>query len=159
MSDPARAYRESAVRGASSVGLIVILYEEVIRSMRKAQRALASGAIEERTRSLNHALAVVGHLQGVLDFEKGGQVARDLSVFYGSMRSSILDANVRANAQIMESVVTEFSKIKQAWQIVDREMSGQPAEPQNDDAGLVPALAAAGSSDNRSATERNSSSR
>ncbi len=159
MSDPARAYRESAVRGASPVGLIVILYEEVIRSMRKAQRALASGAIEERTRSLNHALAVVGHLQGVLDFEKGGQVARDLSTFYGLMRSSILDANVRADSQLMESVVTEFSKIKQAWQIVDRDISGQPAEPGNEAAELVPALAAAGNLNARRTAERSRGAR
>jgi flagellar secretion chaperone FliS len=159
MSDPARAYRESAVRGASPVGLIVILYEEVIRSMRKAQRALASGDIEERTRSLSHALAVVGHLQAVLDFEKGGQVARDLSTFYGMMRSSILDANVRADSQIMESVVTEFSKIKQAWQSVDREITGQPAEAGNELAELVPALASATGLDSRGAAERSRSAR
>jgi flagellar secretion chaperone FliS len=159
MSDPARAYRESAVRGASPVGLIVILYEEIIRSMRKAQRALIGADIEERTRSLNHALAVIGHLQGVLDFEKGGQVARDLSAFYSLMRSSILDANVRADAQIMESIVTEFSKIKQAWQIVDREISGQPAEPRDDLAELIPALASAAGRNAPGAAERSRSAR
>jgi flagellar secretion chaperone FliS len=159
MSDPARAYRESAVRGASPVGLIVILYEEIIRSMRKAQRALISADIEERTRSLNHALAVVGHLQGVLDFEKGGQVARDLSAFYGLMRSSILDANARADTQTMESVVAEFSKVKQAWQIVDREISGQPAEPPHELAELVPALASAAGRNTPGAAERSRSAR
>ncbi|MGA7963911.1 MAG: flagellar export chaperone FliS, partial [Candidatus Acidiferrales bacterium] len=143
MRDAARAYRESAVRGASPVGLIVILYEEVIRSMRKAQRALASGNIEERTHSLSHAIAVVGHLQGVLDFTKGGQVASDLAVFYDLTRGKMLEANVRADDQIMETVATEFAKIKEAWHAVDREVTGQPAEPHEAREELVPALASA----------------
>jgi flagellar protein FliS len=125
MSDAARAYRESAVRGASPVGLIVILYEEIIHSMRKAERAVLSGNIEERTRSLNHALAVVGHLQGILNFEKGGQVARDLSSFYDLARTKILDANMKTDSAAIEWVVTQCSMIKQAWVLVDLELSSK----------------------------------
>lgn len=125
MRDAQRAYRESAVRGASPVGLIVILYEEIIHSMRKAERAVHSGNIEERTRSLNHALAVVGHLQGILDFEKGGQVARDLSAFYDAARSKILDANMKNDGAAIEWIVTQCSVIKQAWALADLELSGK----------------------------------
>ena len=159
MRNPARAYRESAVRGASPVGLIVILYEEVIRSMRRAQRALASGNIEERTLALSHAIAVVGHLQGVLDFSKGGQVARDLSVFYDLMRSKILEANVRADNQTMESIATEFSKIKEAWHAVDREILGQPAETGNQQGDLVSAMASTGDVSLAGAAESSRSAR
>jgi flagellar secretion chaperone FliS len=139
MSDPARAYRESAVRGASPVGLIVILYEEIIHSMRKAQRELQSGNIEQRTRSLNHAIAVVGHLQGILNFEKGGRVASDLSLFYDLVRGKILDASVRTDGGTMEWIVTECSKIKQAWELVDRQVSAS-----GDTAEEVPVLAVSG---------------
>jgi flagellar protein FliS len=129
MRDPVREYKETAVRGASPVGLIVMLYEEVIRSIRKAQRELASGNIEERTKSLSHAINVVGHLQAVLDFEKGGRIARDLSVFYDLMRSQIMEANVKADNQILESIATEFSKIKETWHEVDRRIASEPAPP------------------------------
>ncbi len=78
MKDLARFYRESAVRSASPVGLIVILYEETIRSLRKAQTALKQKNIEQRTLELTHAIKVIGHLQSVLDFERGGAVARNL---------------------------------------------------------------------------------
>jgi flagellar secretion chaperone FliS len=142
MTDPARAYRESAVRGASPVGLIVILYEEIIHSMRKAQRALQSGNIEERTRALNHALAVVGHLQGVLNFEKGGQVARDLSIFYDFVRTKILDANVRTDSVAIEWIVAECSTIKQAWEAVDMRISGEQGRADAEEE--IPALAISG---------------
>jgi flagellar secretion chaperone FliS len=129
MRDPVREYKETAVRGASPVGLIVMLYEEVIRSIRKAQRELASGNIEERTKSLSHAINVVGHLQAVLNFEKGGRIARDLSVFYDLMRTRILEANVKGDHQLLESIATEFSKIKETWHEVDRRIASEPPPP------------------------------
>ena len=81
MTDPARMYSESAVRGASPLGLIVILYDELIRNIRKAQRAFEAGNVEQRSNSLRHALEVVGYLHSILNFERGGDVARNLARF------------------------------------------------------------------------------
>ncbi len=126
--DPARAYRESAVRGASPVGLIVILYEEIIRSIRRAQRAHAAGRLEERTHSLTHAIRVVGHLQGVLDFDQGGPLAHELFDFYGLVRNKLLEASAQADPELMHSLATEFENMKQAWQRVERETAPQRTE-------------------------------
>jgi flagellar protein FliS len=141
MPDPARAYRESAVRGASPVGLIVILFEETLRSIRKAQRALKENNIERRTLELTHAVEVIGHLQSSLDFEKGGEVARKLSRFYDVARAKILEANIRADDATLEWLASELSGHIEAWQEVDRELTSSEAEPLP--AGLEPAMAEA----------------
>jgi flagellar protein FliS len=135
MRDAARAYRESVVRGASPVGLVVILYQEVISSIRKAQRALAENKIEPRTLELSHALKVIGHLQATLDFEHGGEPARNLSRFYGVARARILEANIVASEEILGWVAGEFSRLEAEWREVDRgvietpEASSSDAEP------------------------------
>jgi flagellar protein FliS len=121
--DPARAYRESAVRGASPVGLIVVLYEEIIRSIRKAQRALALGKIEDRSNALGHAIQVVGHLQTVLDFEKGGALARELATFYTLARAKLLELNVRPQERLIEDLAAEFATMKAAWQRVEIDLA------------------------------------
>ena len=128
MSDPVRSYRESAVRGATPVGLIVILYEEIIRSIRRAQRALRDGKIEDRTNALTHAINVIGHLRGILNFEIGGPVARNLASFYDAMQAQILAANIQANSEAMEAIAQAFSTVKEAWLAVDRDVSGQNAD-------------------------------
>jgi flagellar secretion chaperone FliS len=125
MTDPVRIYRESAVRGASPVGLIVILYEEVVRSLRRAQRSLRTGDIQERTNALTHAINVIGHLRGVLNFEKGGRVASQLAVFYDLMQAQILAANIAPTDAALESLVAAFTTLKETWRAVDREVSGQ----------------------------------
>src|ERR1700759_314371 len=129
MNDPVRIYRESAVRGASPVGLIVILYEEIIRSLRRAQRALRAGQIEERTNALTHAINVIGHLRGVLNFEKGGRVAQDLAVFYDLMQGQIFSATIAPTDAALETLVTAFATVKETWQAVDRDIAGHGDQP------------------------------
>jgi len=126
-TDPARAYRESAVRGASPVGLVVILYQEILRSLLKAQQALKEGDIEKRTLQLSHSIEVIGHLQGILDFEKGGDVATNLSRFYDVSRAKILEANILASKDILEWLVNEFSSHIEAWQQVERALDNEQA--------------------------------
>ncbi len=126
MNDPARMYRESAVRYASPVGLVVILYEEVIRSLRRAHQATQQKNIEQRCLSLTHAVLVVGHLQAVLDFEKGADVAQNLSNFYNLARRVILESNNKGNADRLISLAGDFSNLAQAWQQVDHEVGKTP---------------------------------
>lgn len=128
MRDIARSYREESVRGASPVGLIVILYQEVHRSILKAQQALLQGHIEQRTLELSHAVEVIGHLQSTLDFEKGGDVALRLSRFYDLARAKILEANILSSKEILEWLCQEFSAHIEAWQLVDRDVTSQEAQ-------------------------------
>jgi flagellar protein FliS len=141
MRDPARAYRELAVRGASPVGLIVILYEEIIRCLRRAQDAVQRNEIERRTKELSHAIVVIGYLQSVLDYEKGGETAHSLRNFYNTSRTKILQCSGPDAVSLLEPLAAEFSSIAEAWQQIDREM-GQQQEPELVMAGsaTVPAM-------------------
>ena len=79
MTDPRNAYRESAARGASAVGHVVLLYGQIVDDLRNAIQAIEACNIEERTNAINHAMVVVSHLQNSLNFEVGGAVATSLS--------------------------------------------------------------------------------
>ena len=57
------SYREAAVRGASPVRLVILLYEQVIEDLRRALSAQRNGDIEGRTRAINHAILVISHLR------------------------------------------------------------------------------------------------
>lgn len=120
MRDPARMYRESAVRGASPVGLIVILYEEVVRSVGRARRGLTQNNIEQRTLGLSHAIKVVGYLQAILDYKAGGRVAYTLARFYDMTRVKMIEANVQGSDEILEWLGATFSEHAEAWKEVDR---------------------------------------
>lgn len=129
MRDPAKMYRESAVRGASPLGLIVILYEEIVRSIRKAARSFEGGDIEARGKALTHAVEVIGYLQSILDFDKGGDVARNLSSFYNLMRGKLLEIHISPTHDGLELLARECAKVGAAWQQAERSLA-QPAASQ-----------------------------
>lgn len=125
-SDPvARQYRELAIKGATPVGLIVLLYDMAIESLSRAVREMDAGNIEARTADLNHALSVIGELQRSLNFEAGGEVAQRLNQSYDVARGKILEASIKADRKILEQLSTALCSMRESWVEVDREVSGQ----------------------------------
>ena len=120
MMDPQSAYRESAARGATPVGQVVLLYEQMLKDLRRAVLAIEANQIEERTEAINHALLVVGHLQGSLNFELGGAVAPSLARFYNMMRHKLTEAQFETSKEILNEQIALLLDLRDAWIEVDR---------------------------------------
>lgn len=126
MSDqPALSYLQAAAQGASPVGQVILLYDTVLRDFSRAKAAQAAGNIGERVRQLNHALSVIGYLQSVLDFERGGEAAKRFNQFYDVTRELILQANVKASRESFEQLIAICSKVRQAWYQADQQLAVQ----------------------------------
>jgi flagellar secretion chaperone FliS len=124
------SYREAAVRGASPVQLVICLYEQAIEDLRRAVIALERGDIENRTRLINHALKVIGQLQGTLDKERGGEVARNLELFYNTIRKGLMEAQLKQSARILEEQLNQLAIVHEAWLEVDVAIGAAPqSEP------------------------------
>jgi flagellin-specific chaperone FliS len=121
--DARLSYREAAVEGASPVGLVVLLYGQMV---------------EDRTSSINHALLAVGHRQNQLNLQSGGQVARNLERFYNLLRSKLLEAQVWVSKEILHERISFLLDLRDALTVVEREQearstpqmpSAQPQQP------------------------------
>jgi flagellar protein FliS len=123
----ASIYRTNAARGVNLVNLVVQCYDQIIDDLRRAARAAEAGDIPKRVSELNHALAVLSHLQGALDFTQGGEVARSLDQFYRSNRAKMLEASALASAPMLQEVATHFASVREAWEKVDQETTGDAA--------------------------------
>lgn len=121
--DARSSYRESAVRGASPVRLVICLYEQAIEDLRRAVIALEKGDIEARTRGINHALKVIAQLQGSIDMEHGGEVARNLERFYNGVRAGLTEAHVKQSTRILEQQISQLAIVHEAWLEVERATS------------------------------------
>jgi flagellar protein FliS len=109
------AYQQNAVQGASPVGLVVALYDTIIRDFRRAMDAMDRGDVETRVNELNHALTVIAHLKSVLDHQGGGEAASRFDHFYEVTRGMVLNANVRASKDTLAKLVDMFSSTRSAW--------------------------------------------
>jgi flagellar secretion chaperone FliS len=118
--DARSSYREASVRGASPVRLVISLYEQVIEDLRRAVLAQEKGVIEIRTREINHALMVIAQLQGSLDMERGGDVARNLARFYGLLRVGLVEAQRQQSTTLIEQQISQLVVVHEAWLEVER---------------------------------------
>src|SRR5271166_2841487 len=120
MTNPRSAYRENDVRGSSPVRLVVLLYDQVIQDLTKAAQALEQNEIELRTKYINHAILVIGHLQSPLDFARGGKVAKDLDNLYNVLRQSLVQLQFYPSKAAMCQRIADLQALREAWTEVDR---------------------------------------
>ena len=120
MTNPRTAYRENDVRGATSVRLVVLLYDQLSQDLIRAARAIEQNEVEQRTKMLNHAILVVAHLQSPLDFAKGGKVAKDLDNFYNVLRHNLVQVQFYPSKRAMGQQITDVQALRAAWIEVDR---------------------------------------
>jgi flagellar protein FliS len=122
MMDANLSYRTSSSRASSAVGLVILLYEQLVQDLRRALTALDSGTVETRTFELGHALEVVGQLQGRLDMQAGGEVAHNLDRFYSALSAGILDAQVKCSKPRLDGLIDDVLSVREAWLEVERKM-------------------------------------
>jgi flagellar protein FliS len=132
MKDAQTIYREAALRGATPVGLVVLLYEQAVQDLQRALTAIGQNNIQQRTREINHAIATLGQLNGTLDMENGGQVARNLRQFYERAKNSLVLAQAQVSPEIIRGQITDLLHLREAWCEVNRTLeqaSGIGIEP------------------------------
>jgi flagellar protein FliS len=119
-------YRENAVRGATPIELVVILFDTVLDDMRRAASAAKASDIEERAAAIRHAMLVLQQLQGTLDFEKGGQVARQFEQFYNLVRAKLLEAQVSNSPELIQQQIQFMSEVRDCWAEAERQLNPRP---------------------------------
>ena len=81
LSQTELSYRKSAIEGASSIGLIIALFDTLAGDLRRAAAAIRKNDIEKRCKELDHASLVLGQLESWVDMDKGGESAQTLASF------------------------------------------------------------------------------
>lgn len=122
-ADARFVYRLEAAQNSSPVQIVVLLYEQLIADLRGALAALEQQNTEQRTNDISHALEIVAHLQGRLDMERGGDVARNLDRFYDLLRRGIVDAQFQQSAEILQRQIKNLVSLREAWVEVARATS------------------------------------
>ncbi len=136
-SNPFKTYQESVVHGCSAAEVFIQCYDEIIRLLHSAARAIEKGDIENKTRDLNRVLAFIVHLQGALNSAQGDEVGQWLNHFYGLVRKQVFEASVQLRPDLLRQAAGYFADVRKMWEGARATDSGNPASisaysPQDD---------------------------
>src|SRR6516162_9943835 len=98
-------YKETSVVTASPTKLVVMLYEGAIRFLTNAARDIRNGDLVSKSESVSRAVAIIQHLRGTLDLEKGEHIARDLDSLYQYTLSRVLEGSTKLNSAAVEDAI------------------------------------------------------
>ena len=122
----AQAYATTQISTASSVQVVVLLYDGAISSIKLAQEGIVALNFQDKARFLDRALRVIGELSASLNMEEGGGVAKDLQRLYEYVQYELTQANLKNEPDRLEGPIRCLSVLREAWQ----ELAIQGAKPQ-----------------------------
>lgn len=103
---------------------VVMLYDGAIRFLRQAASDIEAVEIAKKAEHVNRALDILNYLQGILDFERGHEVAQTLDNLYTLVSMKVLRASAKLDAPGMRAAAELLAPVRDSWLQVAR--STQP---------------------------------
>ena len=109
------AYKQQSIMTAPPERLVVMLYDGAIRFFFQAAAALREGARASALERLGRGEAIVDHLLGTLDMERGGQIAQNLEGIYVFCKRLLMEARAEGDADKVDLVRGYLTDLRESW--------------------------------------------
>jgi flagellar secretion chaperone FliS len=115
------AYRQTSVKTASQGRLIVMLYDEAIKQMVIAEEELGKKKIQFDAvhNAISKTQDVITELMASLDFEKGGEISKNLYNLYMFFNRQLVQSNIDKDVTSLKQVRKFMSDLREAWVAIE----------------------------------------
>jgi len=132
--NPLAAYRETRVRTAGPGQLVVMLYEEAVKQCDRAIDYLDTDLkkkpanIEKVNKAICKVQDIITELMASLDFDAGGDIARDLFSLYVYFNRELSESNIVKDIARVKTVRSMLSELAGAWVVAATKAQGSGDE-------------------------------
>lgn len=109
------AYKKTSVQTASKEQILLMLYQAAIKNCRKAIDAIDAKEIAKKGEYIGKLQDIIMELSNSLDFEVGGDIAKELSSLYDYMIYQTTQANIKINKDPLEGVLSVLTTLYEGW--------------------------------------------
>jgi flagellar protein FliS len=116
-------YKEMRVTTASQGQLIIMLYDGAVKQLDRGLDLLGAnlagkkdpGKIEQINAAILKAQEIITELMASLDFDRGGEIAKNLLALYVWFNQELLEANIKQDVRRITIVRNLFDELRTAW--------------------------------------------
>jgi len=119
-------YQSMQILSAKPEKLILMLYDGAIRFIQQGIKAMEENKIELAHNNLLRSQNIMVELMASLNFEKGGELAVNLFRIYEFMHYTLVQANVKKEAEQLTRVAEQLKMLRESWsQALKKEENGK----------------------------------
>ncbi len=111
-------YHRTAIQTADPLQLIILCYDAAISDLKEAKELHERREMNEAYRKIRHAQDVITELLVGLDYERGGNIARNLNRLYNFILRQLIGINSREDTSIYGQLVKILSELKDGWEAI-----------------------------------------
>ena len=105
--------------------LLLMMYDGALKFLNHARDGLIGRDIPKFARFLSKSQAIIAELMHTLDFEKGGQIAKDLDRLYDFMLYYLTEANLQKDPEKVQRVINLMEIIAGAYREIVEDKDGK----------------------------------
>ncbi len=108
-------YLENDVLSRSPEWLVTLVYDALLKNLRRADVQIETGDIEGKSTSLTRAGALLAELLSSLDREKGGEIATRLSSLYTYFSLELMNIGRSLDRVALGRLIAMVEELQTAW--------------------------------------------
>jgi len=115
MTYGANQYKKTSIQSAGRGQLLLMLYEAAVKNVKKASECIDKRDIAGKGQHIIKAHDIINELLNTLDFNVGGEIARELERLYNFMTDHLVKANVENSKDKLRVVEKLLSTLLDGW--------------------------------------------
>ena len=109
------AYKKTSVETASKEQILLMLYQAAIKNCKKAIESIDEKNIAKKGEYIGKMQDIVVELSNSLDFEIGGDVAKELASLYDYILYASTQANIKIEKAPLEGCLKVLNTLYEGW--------------------------------------------
>jgi flagellar protein FliS len=109
-------YTHTEISTANKLELIIICYDKSIQFLRQAKDHLLKKEYEAKSEKLTKVIDIIGELKCGLDFDHGGDLAKNLDAIYTYITNRLVEGDLRRDSNVFDEAVNILGELREAWQ-------------------------------------------
>lgn len=111
-----QAYGGAQVSTAPQKKLILMLYDGVIQNLKAAEAALEVKNLQTAHQKILKGQLIIEELMVTLNFDEGGDIAKDLYKLYEYFHWSLVQANIKKDPTQIAEIRQYLEELRGSWQ-------------------------------------------
>lgn len=121
------AYRKTSVTTATKEQVLIMLYEGAINHLKRASEACQKNDLSAKGVAVGKAHDIINELSNTLNFEVGGDIARNLENLYMFMIEQIIQGNIQNDHTKFDHCRKLMENLLEGWKGAIAQVAGQKA--------------------------------